>query len=650
VRAPTSKRIDEDLLPLGGLAALLLIFLLWPFIRHGFRLPLGPDAPVYLWWTRLAGHDGLSAVGSRPGVPALLLVLTRMTHLPLAAVTAALEMAMGVGVGLGAVGVVRVMRDAREGTVPNGTAPRSTRDRPEWLLAGLLCGIFSVHLVAGYMANLAFAVAFLAAVAALATGTRRGAVAAAIALGGGGLSHPQFFILGTAILLLAAVPFLARDRDARPWVESEFGRVTVAVLGGAALLGAGLLSMLSAPRPPDVDTSKDAFLRRLGLSGELRGAYWDRFLDRWARYVQWASIPLAVVGLPGAAGFAGSVLLAWSVASIAGVAIALSTGWFPADRFVTFCYAVPILAALGLVRLGRSRAAPRPLAIGIGAVLVAVMVLGAAIAWGRQAPFISPDEVRAATDAGRFLSGTPEGTTAAFVVVGGSDSGAFELARAGNVIRSALPPERIRSAIVVAPCAQAGLGPPSAAAPGDALANELASLSCRTIEEASRAGALIPLLLRPFAGTRDDAFAAEGTTISPDVRLLRRADAAPSPSLSPSPDRPRPSIDALTVPSTGMIAIASIIVLTLLWIVGYGWARACIGPGTTGIALAPAFGVVVTTIAGVVVDRLGFRLGGSTASTVAAASACACGYLAALLLERRVLAKPPSKIHDQPRE
>lgn len=645
MRAPTSKRIDEDLLPLGGLAAALLLFLLWPFILHGFRFPLGPDAPVYLWWTRLAGHDGLSAVGSRPGVPALLLVLTGVTHFPLAAVTAAAEVAMGVGVGLGAVGVVRAMRDAREGPTPAAAGRRSPHDRPEWLLAGLLCGAFSVHLAAGYLANLAFAVAFFAAVAALAPGTRRGAIAAAIALGGGGISHPQFFLLGAAILLLAAVPSLARDRHARPWGATEFGRVTVAVLGGAALLGAGLLSMLSAQRPPDVDTSKDAFLRRLGLSGELRKAYWDRFLDRWARYVEWASIPLAVLGLSGAAGFVGRVLRAWGVASIAGVAIALSTGWFPADRFVTFGYAVPILAALGLVRLARSHAAPRRLAIGTGAALVAAMLLGAAFAWERQEPFISPEEVHATSEAGRVLSATPEGTTAAFVVVGG-DSGAFELARAGNVIRAALPPERIRSTIVVAPCPRSGLGPSSASEPGDALTNELASLSCRTVENASRAGALVPLMLRPFASLSADAFAAEGTTISPDVRLLGRPDAAPL----PVPDRAPLPMDPLTIPAPGMIAIASITVLALLWIVGYGWARVWVGAGTTGIALAPAFGLVMTTIAGVVVDRIGFRLDGSIASTVAGASACACGYLAVLLLERRVRAEPPSKIHEQPGE
>jgi hypothetical protein len=109
-------------------------------------------------------------------------------------------------------------------------------------------------------------------------------------------------------------------------------------------------------------------------------------------------------------------------------------------------------------------------------------------------------------------------------------------------------------------------------------------------------------------------------------------------------------VNPLIVPGPGTIVVASIIVLVLLWIAGYGWARAWIGAGTTGVALAPAFGVVVTTIAGIVLDRLGFRLDGSIAPVVAFASACACGYLAALVLERRVRADPAPKIHEQPHE
>src|SRR5207247_2300644 len=55
-----------DLVALGALAAGLLAWYVGLFVVRGFAYPVGPDGPVYLWWTRLAGHDGLSA-GPGPG-------------------------------------------------------------------------------------------------------------------------------------------------------------------------------------------------------------------------------------------------------------------------------------------------------------------------------------------------------------------------------------------------------------------------------------------------------------------------------------------------------------------------------------------------------------------------------------------------------
>ncbi|MGH2589201.1 MAG: hypothetical protein ACRDGW_00215, partial [Actinomycetota bacterium] len=164
-------------------------------MAHGERFPLGPDAPVYLWWARLAGEEGLSAVGHRPGVPALSLILQGVLGRSVVEVTAALEVALGVSVGLAASALVR-----------------SRTSRTGWLLAGLLAGTFAVHLAAGYLANLLTAAAFLTAAAALATGTRRGAWVAAGLLAAGGMAHPLFFLLGGAILLLAGALAWRDDR------------------------------------------------------------------------------------------------------------------------------------------------------------------------------------------------------------------------------------------------------------------------------------------------------------------------------------------------------------------------------------------------------------------------------------------------------
>src|SRR5581483_7836310 len=97
----------------------------------------------------------------------------------------------------------------------------------------------------------------------------------------------------------------------------ESVRTLGATIGAGALLGAGLLALQAGPGPLAVDTSRDGFLRRAGLTDGLRDAR----------------------------GFAGRFLRAWGLTFLGGVAFSLATGRFPADRFITFGYVVPILAA-----------------------------------------------------------------------------------------------------------------------------------------------------------------------------------------------------------------------------------------------------------------------------------------------------------------
>ncbi|HEY6567718.1 MAG TPA: hypothetical protein VI341_09390, partial [Actinomycetota bacterium] len=123
---------------------------LWPTLAFGWRFGVGPDEPVYLWWARVGASQGISLVGARPGTPALIPAVAGTLHLPLIPALAGLEYALGAATGLAAVALVR-------GRVAGG--------RPGWLLAGLFAGMFGVHLAAGYVANIAFAAAFVAAAA-----------------------------------------------------------------------------------------------------------------------------------------------------------------------------------------------------------------------------------------------------------------------------------------------------------------------------------------------------------------------------------------------------------------------------------------------------------------------------------------------------
>jgi hypothetical protein len=127
----------------------------------------------------------------------------------------------------------------------------------------------------------------------------------------------------------------------------------------------------------------------------------------------------------------------------------------PADRFVTFGFAIPILAALGLVRLWRRLERRRALAVVVTAALTLAMLAGSAIAWNRQDPFLSEDEVRALAVANEAVSRLEPGTPVAFLVNEPDDTVSFLATRAGNVIRAGVPPDRIRDVVVVVPSSAA---------------------------------------------------------------------------------------------------------------------------------------------------------------------------------------------------
>lgn len=582
------------------------------YVVRGYRLPLGPDAPVYVWWAKLAGHDGLSAV-HRPGVPALMLVLVGTLHLPVVAVVAALEVVLGVALGVASAALVRAANGARAA----------------WVLAGLLAGTFAVHLATGYLANLAFAALFLAAAVMLALATRRATVAAAVLIGAGGLAHPLFFPLGALILAIAAAQAWRGARD-------EAVRVGMAALGGGALLGLGVLAMLAGPGPLAVDTSRDGFLRRAGLTDVLRSAYLDRFVHRWARYVQWASVPLAIVGLRGTGGFVGRFLRAWGAVLVAGVVFALGTGLFPADRFITFGYVVPILAAYGLVRLWHALAprhalrSRRALALLATGALTLAMLAGAFTAWARQEPFMSELEVSRVTSANPYAEAAPPGSPLVFSVNGEGGTVSFLATRAANVIRAGMPPDRIRDVYVVVP-------PPAEGAPTSPERQALASLTgqdAEAIETTHGPDGGVSFTLAPF-----DRIDLPSAQQHPAERVATGVFVRPV-----TTDAPGPPVEPLEPSSPGGIALATFAVLALVTTTGYGWARSATDGALTAAALAPMFGTAALILLGIALERLGVPLTGAAGPTLVSALACAGGYVAWLLLQRRTRARSPHQV------
>ena len=596
--------------------------LLAPFVRHGFGFGVGPDIPVYLWWTRVGASQGLSLVGERPGSPALFAVLTGVTHLPVAAVTAGFEAALGATIGAGAAILVRAagaLTGERRGV------------RAAWVLAGLLTGLFTVHLAAGYLANLAFAAAFVAAAVCLTLGTMRSTALAAIALGGGGLAHPQFFVIGALVLAGVAVWSLARRE--RGW-QSDAGRVALAALGGGAILAGGLLAMTIGPARMAFDTSKDGFLRRAGMTQTVRHAYLERTLHRWTRYVQWLALPLAALGLMRTGGFARRVLATWTALVVVGAPIGMLTGWFPADRLITFGFSIPALAGVGVVVVWLWLERRVWVATLVAAVLVGVMAAGALIAWSRQQPFISPAEVQGVTTAARIADALPAGTPLVFIVDDDDATVSFLATRAANVIRAAMPPERVADVFVYVGTPQHFLeGTPTLR--GTAEYDAMSRLYLRDIPNAPPAAAFV---LAPFNRT-------PGAMSDPALTRWSSDVSSTVPGRSPV----GPVNDPLEPSTPTQIALTAFVVLALTGAVGFGWARWSGLDAPASAALAPAIGVATLAVVGVALEPLGLPLSGTLGPTVVALLAGGGGY--ALLVLQGVASSPPAPaVQEQPAE
>jgi hypothetical protein len=601
---------------MGAVALALLVFFLGLYLLRGFRFPVGADAPVYLWWSRLAAHQGVAAVGTRSGVPALVLMVSALLHLPVMQVLGGMGAALGTGVGLAAAAFVRAGISAWDPGRPL-TAPSA--------LAGLLAGAFSVHLVEGYFATLAFVAVFLAALAALAPGTRAGAAGAAALLGAGAILHPLFFLAGAVILALAAAPTMVRRPPGTRLRDTEGARIAAALGAGAAIGAAGLGAVAAAGGVYHADTSKDTFYRRMGLSDALRSDYVYRLTHRVARYWLPIAVPLSAFAASATRGFLGRVLRAWGVVLVAGALLALATGLLPADRFITFGFVLPIGSALGIVELyPRLARRGRLLSRAASVVLAGLMLAGAVVTWLRETPYMTPDEVRAATRAAAWAEATPRATPLVFLVDNRSPTLSFLTARAGNVLRAAVPPGRVRHVYLYVGSPRNYLaGRPTLYGP-QALAHD--TFSREYLRELRAAGGHpVAFVLRPFnpSGFAGSQRHDTGVKVAPGVVVLGSPPAHPVPFagvISPTP--------------SWRYVAAGVELLALLCAIGLGWALAWTSGVLDGLAVAAGAGVTVLVLAGLALDRAGALIVGGAPRYLAAALAV-LGYGVAFVVRRR---------------
>src|SRR6185436_5746581 len=394
-------------------AALLRVFL-WPTLRHSYPFPVGPDVTVYLWWTRVAEFGGISLASERPGAPALIGTVEGVLGHNLVAALGGLQYALGPTIGLAAAALAR----GRGHRVP----------RAGWLAAGALAGAWATFLGGGYVSNLVFVAAFLAA-------------AAALALGGGALTHPGFFAMGVVVLVVAGA--WAAFHEGRFDRRTDAGRVAIALLGSIAIGGLGLAAATIGDPRVHGETSSDALLRRTGQLEALRRSYLDRFLVNWRRYSPFMTVALATAGGFRAHGFARRFLVSWAAVSAVGLALGAATGWFPPDRVLMFAFCLPLLAAFGLLALGEWLGRWW-LAWPVGIILATLIVAPAVRDWRDTFPYESPSEIAHMDLAARIaVNRSAPGTPLVYVTDSTDPEEAlFLLMHTANVARATVPPER----------------------------------------------------------------------------------------------------------------------------------------------------------------------------------------------------------------
>jgi len=597
-----SARTAIDLLLVAVLGAVFLRVAVWPTLVHHYPFGVGPDMPVYLWWSRVGTAEGISLVGERPGTPALIPTVASTLGIGLVPAVAAVQYALMPASALAAAALAR----------GRGETPRLA-----WLAAAVLAGAWTTFLGGGYLANLALVAGFLAAAACLARRTRRATVAAALLLAGGGLAHPEFFVVAVAVLVATAAWSWRDGREASstaPNAGADAGRVLAALGGSVALVLGGLLACLIGPARLAGDTSLDGMLRRTGQWAELRSVYVDRLVQNWRRYAPFMTTALAVAGGVRARGFARRLLVAWALVTAAAVPLGVLTGWYPPDRILTFAFCLPILAGFGLVWIGERIGRPW-LAWPLGIVLVTLIVAPAMRDWRAQLTYVSPDELSDLTIAGRIAATTAPGTPLVFVADDpGIDYALFRLSHGLNTVRAALPPDRAADVWIF-------LGRPEdllAGRPtqrGDPVYDRASADSLAQIPDGPRAIFVIRELDRDPGAMMTPGLASWNGAIATNVPVDGSLRAAPGELVASDPST---------------IAHSAIRTFLLLIVIGAGWAWWGLGVSTrdapVALAVSPAFGSAILTLVALALALLGGDLGREWVASMACALAGGIGY------------------------
>ena len=342
--ADPSSHLGGRLLASGVLAtAVLSSIVLYPAAFGADVHPVGPDMFAYIWQTRLVGTGSLAEVGTRPGVPVLGSVMSGFHAVPGADAPLVLGLVLAIALGSAVAFALRLAFRL-----------------PYWSLGVVTFTIVlwggAVSLSRGYLANelsLVCVVLGILLVALPGAHVRARVIGGFAAVTAAGIAHPGFLPFSAAVdvvWLVLSLPRIIRGRHAgQRWWEVASVRSLV-TLAGATMVTALVIFGFMGLRAADVTNltagtrefseQLSPMLRTIGLFGAVSILAAAGVIAAW-RLRGPLSQDLTRAGS------------AWALCSAAGGLATLANPALPGPRALLVILPFPAAAGLGIVWIVR---------------------------------------------------------------------------------------------------------------------------------------------------------------------------------------------------------------------------------------------------------------------------------------------------------
>ena len=571
----------------------------------GYTLPVGFDAPWYVWRASYVAAHGLGPLGTstRPGSSVLAAVLGGLTG----------RSQFTVAVLLGP--VLAGMFALALGALVWWSLGR---DRWRWLAAVVVGGtvLGATRLVDENVATLLFLCLLVGALtllvaAAAADGSRWGFLGSVMLLVAAGLAH-WLFLAVFGLMLLGAVILLAPGSRRRSRAEGlSPARTEAGTLASAGLWVAGAMSLtvfglLRAPantiqlrEDPSRFVPKltnDASRLRLWLLGPVAafgGWVLLRPSEAHKRHERRRAVLLCL-------------LAAWLVVCVGGIVFGLATKKLPPHRFLELTMVVPGVIAIAEVVgwLGRRVRRSAWVVAAAACVLLAIPGISAWYASGAPKPWMSPEALREARIVCEWAAALPDHGPFIVLVSPFGPAGTEAAALKERTIRTVLPPDlQVRFRLLPGDASDIG-GPAPPDQLGEAMRSAIQPYR-NDARAALRDGAPVAVM-KAFDPNTYSYLAAIGAVVGPGVVVHQpRGAGVPRPV-------PQPPSEASAFPGVLATALWTIVFLGLFAVAGWGWTRVVAGRDVHPAVLfgmMPAVGAGALILAGTVLSRVGVPLG-----------------------------------------